>query len=54
MVFLVLIFKGYIKHLEKLKGRIVDFKFRDKSKGWGLQARCTYQSALHLSSVMEV
>ena len=38
-------FKGYIKHLEeKLKGRIVDFKFRDKSKGWGLQARCTYQA----------
>ena len=29
----MLIFKGYIKHLEeKLKGRIVDFKFRDKSK----------------------
>lgn len=38
-------FKGYIKHLEeKLKGRIVDFKFRDKSKGWGLQARSTYQA----------
>ena len=36
-------FQGYIKHLEgKLKGNIVDFKFRDKSKGWGLMGKVVY------------
>lgn len=37
-------FKGYIKHLEgKLKGRVIDFKFRDKSKGWGLMGKVIYK-----------
>lgn len=37
-------FKGYIKHLEeKLKGQIIDFKFRDKTKGWGKMGRVKYQ-----------
>ncbi|HWQ43461.1 MAG TPA: Coenzyme F420 hydrogenase/dehydrogenase, beta subunit C-terminal domain [Desulfosporosinus sp.] len=37
-------FKGYIKHLEgKLKGNIIDFKFRDKSKGWGLMGKVVYE-----------
>lgn len=38
-------FKGYIHYLEdKLQGKVIDFKFRDKSNGWGLQARSTYQA----------
>lgn len=37
-------FKGYIKHLEgKLKGKIKDFKFRDKSKGWGKTGKVFYE-----------
>lgn len=37
-------FKGYIKYLEeKLKGKVVDFKFRDKTKGWGLTGKVVYQ-----------
>jgi len=33
-------FKGYIKQLEgELKGKVVDFKFRDKSKGRGLMGK---------------
>lgn len=37
-------FKGYIRYLEdKLNGKIMDFKFRDKSKGWGHQAKITYE-----------
>jgi len=37
-------FKGYIRYLEdKLNGKIMDFKFRDKSKGWGLQAKIIYE-----------
>ena len=37
------IFDGYIKYLEKKVGnKIVDFKFRDKAKGWGLQGSYTY------------
>ncbi|HWQ42980.1 MAG TPA: Coenzyme F420 hydrogenase/dehydrogenase, beta subunit C-terminal domain [Desulfosporosinus sp.] len=37
-------FKGYIKHLEgKLKGKVIDFKFRDKSKGWGLMGKAVYE-----------
>lgn len=37
-------FKGYIKYLEgKLKGRVIDFKFRDKSKGWGLMGKVIYK-----------
>jgi len=36
-------FKGYINYLEgKLKGKVIDFKFRDKSKGWSLLAKATY------------
>ena len=37
-------FKGYIKHLEgKLRGKVIDFKFRDKSKGWGLMGKAVYE-----------
>lgn len=37
-------FKGYIKHLEeKSKGKIIDFKFRDKSKGWGKIGKVIYK-----------
>mgnify|MGYP001109992381 CR=1 FL=1 len=36
-------FKGYINYLErKLKGKIIDFKFRDKSHGWGLRGKVIY------------
>lgn len=36
-------FKAYIKHLEeKLKGKVIDFKFRDKTKGWGLMGKVVY------------
>ncbi len=37
-------FKGYINYLEdKLKGRVIDLRFRDKSKGWGLRGKVTYK-----------
>lgn len=37
-------FKGYIKYLEgKLRGKVIDFKFRDKSKGWGLMGKIVYE-----------
>ncbi|MDD4320924.1 MAG: Coenzyme F420 hydrogenase/dehydrogenase, beta subunit C-terminal domain [Acidaminococcaceae bacterium] len=37
-------FKGYIKHLEeKLKGKVIDFKFRDKSRGWGLRGKVVFE-----------
>ncbi|MHB8077058.1 Coenzyme F420 hydrogenase/dehydrogenase, beta subunit C-terminal domain [Desulfosporosinus fructosivorans] len=37
-------FKGYINHLEsKLKGKVIDFKFRDKSNGWGLIGKAVYE-----------
>lgn len=37
-------FKGYIKYLEgKLKGRVIDFKFRDKSKGRTLMGKVIYK-----------
>lgn len=37
-------FKGYIKQLEgELKGKVVDFKFRDKSRGRGLMAKVSYE-----------
>ena len=37
-------FKGYIRYLEdKLKSRVVDLKFRDKSKGWGLRCKVFYE-----------
>ncbi len=37
-------FKGYIQYLEdKLKGKIVDFKFRDKSNGWGHVEKAVYE-----------
>lgn len=36
-------FNGYIQYLEyKLNGKIVDFKFRDKSKGWGKRGKVIY------------
>ena len=36
-------FQDYIGVLEnKLNGRVIDFKFRDKSNGWGLNAKATY------------
>ena len=39
-------FNSYLHELEKkLKGRVVDFKFRDKSKGWGLVSRVDYINA---------
>lgn len=37
-------FNGYIKSLEgKLDGKIIDFKFRDKSKGWRLVGKAVYE-----------
>jgi len=37
-------FKGYIKLLEeKLQGKVIDFKFRDKSKGWGKLGKVVYE-----------
>jgi coenzyme F420-reducing hydrogenase beta subunit len=37
-------FKGYIQYLEhKLKGKVKDLKFRDKSKGWGYAGKVVYQ-----------
>jgi len=36
-------FQGYIKTFEKqLRGTITDFKFRDKTDGWGCQGRVEY------------
>ena len=30
-------FEGYVKYMEgKLKGKVIDFRFRNKNKGWGL------------------
>ena len=37
-------FKGYIRHLEdKLKGKVIDFRFRDKTKEWGHRIMVTYE-----------
>lgn len=37
-------FKGYIQYLEdKLKGKVIDFKFRDKSNGWSLRGKVIYK-----------
>lgn len=37
-------FNDYITYLEgKLNGKIIDFNFRDKSNGWSLLAKATYQ-----------
>ncbi|MFR1707992.1 MAG: Coenzyme F420 hydrogenase/dehydrogenase, beta subunit C-terminal domain [Clostridium sp.] len=37
-------FEGYIRYLEeKLNGDIIDFKFRDKSKGWGHVEKVVYE-----------
>lgn len=37
-------FEDYIKYMEeKLKGKVIDFKFRDKSKGWGLNGKVVYK-----------
>jgi len=39
-----LFFKGYINWLEdQLKATIIDFKFRDKKKGWSLTAKIIYK-----------
>lgn len=36
--------KGYIRWLEfKLQGRVTDMNFRDKSRGWGLLEKITYE-----------
>lgn len=36
-------FQGYITELEKkLNGKITDFKFRDKTNGWGLEGKAIY------------
>jgi coenzyme F420-reducing hydrogenase beta subunit len=38
------VFKGYINYLEdKLKGKVIDLKFRDKSKGWGHIEKVIYK-----------
>lgn len=38
------LFQAYIRNFEKkLRGKIVDFKFRDKTKGWGLRGRVIYR-----------
>ena len=38
------IFKDYIQYLEKkLHAEIIDYKFRDKSHGWGLTAKIIYK-----------
>ena len=40
----VALFKGYIKHLEaKLNGKVIDFKFREKSKGGGYLGKVFYE-----------
>ncbi len=37
-------FKGYIKYIEKnVRGTVIDFKFRDKSKGWGHVEKVVYR-----------
>jgi coenzyme F420-reducing hydrogenase beta subunit len=37
-------FNDYISYLEAtLKGRIIDFNFRDKTKGWSLRSKAIYQ-----------
>lgn len=37
-------FNDYITYLEgKLNGKIIDFNFRDKSNGWSLLAKATFQ-----------
>lgn len=39
------LFQDYISSLEgKLHGKILDFKFRDKSKGWGLCGKVIFQT----------
>lgn len=36
-------FRSYVKELEKsLKGKVIDFKFRDKDSGWGLKGKVYY------------
>jgi coenzyme F420-reducing hydrogenase beta subunit len=36
-------FKGYICHLEKkYKGRVIELRFRDKARGWGLVGKLVY------------
>lgn len=37
-------FQDYLKMLEKkIKGKIIDFSFRDKSEGWGLKGKVIYK-----------
>ncbi|MGX8833551.1 Coenzyme F420 hydrogenase/dehydrogenase, beta subunit C-terminal domain [Amedibacillus sp. YH-ame6] len=39
-------FQDYIMILEKkLKGKVINYKFRDKSKGWGLNAKIVYSKS---------
>ena len=39
-------FQSYVKELEKkLKGKITEFRFRDKSSGWGLVGKASYLTA---------
>jgi len=39
-------FQDYLKALEeKLHGEIIDFKFRDKTRGWGLTGKALYKKA---------
>jgi len=39
------LFRDYIKYLEQqLGGTVVDFRFRDKSRGWGILAMVAYKS----------
>jgi len=39
-------FKGYIAWLEeRSKSEVIDFKFRDKSRGWGLMGKVVYEKS---------
>lgn len=41
------LFAEYLKHIAKnINGKIVDFRFRDKSGGWGLKGSVIYQDKM--------
>lgn len=47
------LFKDYILYMEKnIKGKILDFRFRDKTKGWGLTGKITYRNSKGIKSKM--
>jgi coenzyme F420-reducing hydrogenase beta subunit len=42
-------FKEYINYLEdKLRGKVIDLKFRDKSKGWGIRGKVIFEKNGHI------